>query len=179
MNIQAKPKTFTAKRGTPMRRFTFEWSEANVSRAAKLWQDGYTSSAIAQCLGTSKGSVTSIASQHRDRFPPRQTTGQRVVDGRHVEIPDDWLNWAVELWMSGKNANQIANITGVRGSTAYTRITTRKELFPEHRLQAPVRSVRNETRLSDATVIRHVKRTHITGEVHTMPRISMIDGKEA
>lgn len=179
MNIQAKPITFTTKRGTPVKRFTFEWSELNIARAAKLWKEGYTSSAIAAVMGTSKGSVTSIASQHRDRFPTRLTKGKRTEDGRHVEIPDDWLNWAIELWMSGKNANQIANITGVRGSTAYTRITTRKELFPEHRLHSPARSERNETRLSDSTVIRHVKRTHITGEVHTMPRISMIDGKEA
>lgn len=178
MNIQAKPETYITKRGTPAKRITYEWTPERIAFAAELWAQGFTGSGIAARMGVSKGSVTSIASQHREQFPARLTKGTKSKDGRHVIISDAWLKTATALWMSGNNANRIAEITGVKGSTAYTRIKARPDLFPEHRIPQPVRSTRAETRLGNGIVIYHSKRTHISGEVHTMPRVSIINGKE-
>ncbi len=178
MNIHTKPETYITKRGVPAKRVTFQWTPEKIALAAKLWQEGFTGPAIAERMGVSKGSVTAIASQHRDRFPSRLTKGTKSEDGRHVDIPADWLKRAASLWMRGNNANKIAEITGVKGSTAYTRIRARPDLFPEHRLAEPIRSIRAETRLGDDLVIHHVKRVHITGEVHTLARVSILNGKE-
>lgn len=178
MNIHTKPETYITKRGTPAKRITYEWTPERIAFAAELWAQGFTGSGIAARMGVSKGSVTSIASLHREQFPARLTKGTKSKDGRHFIVSDTWLKTAAALWMSGNNANRIAEITGVKGSTAYTRINARPDLFPEHRLPEPVRSVLNETRLSDDIVIHHVKREHVSGEVHTLPRVSMIDGKE-
>lgn len=174
MNIQSKPETYITKKGVPAKRFTFEWTEEKIALAAKMWAEGFTSPAIGERLGVARGSVSAVASKYRDRFPSRLNSGKKSEDGRHVEVPEYWMKQAAGLWMGGANANKIAEITGVKPSTAYTRIATRPDLFPEHRLPDPVQSGRCETRLSDDIVIHHVKRTHITGEVHTMPRVSIL-----
>lgn len=175
MNIQSKPETYITKKGVPAKRITFEWTEEKIALASKMWAEGFTSPAIAERLGVARGSVSAVASKYRDRFPSRLNTGKKSEDGKHVEVPEYWLKQAAGLWMGGANANKIAEVTGVKPSTAYTRIATRPDLFPEHRLPEPVRPIRNETNLGDDVVIHHVKRTHITGEVHTMPRVSMIE----
>jgi hypothetical protein len=179
MSISAKPETYITKRGTPAKRITFQWTEDKIATAAKLWSEGATGPMIAERMGVSRGSVTAIASMHRDLFPSRLTKGKKSEDGRHLEVPEDWLQQAAALWMEGSNANRIAELTGVRPSTAYTRIAARPDLFPEHRLPNPVRSRSGETRLGDELVIYHVKRPHFTGEVHTMPRVSMLIREEA
>lgn len=178
MNIQAKSETYITKRGTPAKRITFQWTEEKIAIAARMWAEGFTGPTIADRLGVARGSVSAVASKHRDRFPSRVVKGKKPDDGRHVEVSEKWLETAAALWMSGKNANQIADITGVKGSTAYGRITARPDLFPEHRISHPVRTDRHETRLGDGIVIHHAKRTHITGDVHTVPRVSILNGKE-
>lgn len=177
MNIQPKPETYITKKGVPAKRITFEWTEEKIALAAKMWGEGFTSPAIAERLGVARGSVSSVASKFRDRFPSRLNTGKKSEDGKHVEVPEYWLKQAAGLWMGGANANKIAEVTGVKPSTAYTRIATRPDLFPEHRMPDPVRSLRRETNLGDDIVIHHVNRIHVTGEVHTMPRVSMLCGE--
>ncbi|MGQ3215770.1 hypothetical protein [Shinella sp.] len=178
MNIQAKPDTYITKRGTPAKRITFQRTEEKIAIAARMWQEGFTGPTIAERMGVSKGSVTSVASQHRDRFPSRLRKGKKSEDGRHVDIPADWLKRASALWLRGNNANKLAEITGVKGSTAYTRIAARPDLFPEHRMPDTGHSVRKETQLGDDIVIHHAKRMHLSGEVHTLPRVSTLNGKE-
>lgn len=178
MNIQSKPETYITKKGVPAKRITFEWTEEKIALASKMWAEGFTSPAIAERLGVARGSVSAVASKYRDRFPSRLNTGKKSEDGKHVEVPEYWLKQAAGLWMGGANANKIAEVTGVKPRTAYTRIATRPDLFPEHHLLEPVRPIRKETNLGDDVVIHHVKRTHVTGEVHTMPRVSMLCGEE-
>lgn len=178
MNIQSKPETYMTKKCAPAKRITFQWTEEKIALAAKMWAEGFTSPAIAERLGVARGSVSAVASKYRDRFPSRMNFGKKSEDGKHVEVPEYWLKQAAGLWMGGANANKIAEVTGIKSSTAYARIAARPDLFPEHRVPDPVQSGRSETRLSDDIVIRHVKRTHVTGEVHTMPRVSILDSGE-
>lgn len=163
-------------KGKPRKRMTFQWTEENISIAAKMWAEGAPGPVIAERLGVSKGSVTATASKFRDRFPRRLT--KEPEDGIYPKVPAAWLEKASELWLSGKNGHQISVITRISSSTAYDRIRGRPDLFPERRPIDPTRSARTETRLGDDIVIYHAKRMHITGEVHTMPRVSIINGME-
>lgn len=176
MNIQAKPEIYITKRGLPAKRIAYQWTEEKIALAASMWAEGLSGPAIAEIMGTSKGSITAIASKYRDRFHSRLPKGA-AADGTYPKVPAEWLEKASDLWMSGKNAHQIALITEVSGTTVYDRIKARPDLFPARNIVV-ARSARTETRLGDDIVIHHAKRMHITGEIHTMPRVSILNGGE-
>lgn len=54
---------------TPPKRTPRPWTGAEVKRAAALWADGMTQTAIAVTLGRSPYSLNSLIRDNRDRFP--------------------------------------------------------------------------------------------------------------
>lgn len=165
--------------GKPRKRITFQWTEEKIAIAAKMWREGFTSTAIASRMGVSRGSVTSIASAHRDRFPGRTGKGQKTSNGMRVSVSPEWLRKAAALWADGKSANKIAAMTGVKSSTAYHRIKAHPELFPDQ-CAAPsvIRSSEPRSYIGNGRWVDRVPRHHISGEVHSMPRVSILNGKE-
>lgn len=166
-------------KGKPRKRMTFQWTEENIAIASLMWNQGFTSTEIGIRLGVSRSSVTAMAYKHRDQFPTRMSTPKKSL--KPPKITPEWLTTASEMWKAGHNVYGIARATGLHAATARDRIARRPEIFPDQAGEdAPAfRSIRSETHLGDDIVIYHAKRMHITGEVHTMPRVSIINGKEA
>lgn len=185
MNIQAKPETFTAKRGTPANRITFQWTEQNIALAATMWAEGYTGSAIGERLGVSRGSVTAMASKHRDRFPirlgPNAERMGKAKSGKKLPVSTEWLRRASELWMKGYTAHGIAVATGVSSGAAYHRIhRTHPELFPASRSEgtdaAP--TLEPKSYIGNDRWVDRVPYTTLSGAVVSLPRVSILNGKE-
>lgn len=169
MNIHI-PEKKTSRR-------TKVWTEEHIAIAEQMWAEGYSGASIGERFGVSRGSVTAMACMYRDRFPSRVGSGAEDRDEERVK----WLKKATALWMEGKTAHAIAVATGISSGAAYHRINRQHpELFPAHRNVAPVvvQSSEPKSYIGNGRWVRHVPRTHVSGEVHTMPRVSMIDGKE-
>ena len=103
---------------------------------------------------------------------------------------EERLNEASRLWDAGLSASKIAEIVGVTKGSMSGTASMNRELFParqwardqavivkepEH-VEAPI--ARPARKRVHSFGIRSVERRHITGEVHSMPRVSIINGKE-
>jgi hypothetical protein len=186
MNIQAKPGGFQNSKRRPVARSTFEWTEENVAIAERLWAEGYTGSAIGERFGVSRGSVTAMAAKYRPRFPVRlgQTairTGKAKA-GKKLPVSAEWLRRASELWMQGMTAHAIAVSTGISSGAAYHRIhKTYPELFPKLRViaAAAVMSGDLKSYIGNDRWVDRVPYTTFAGAVVSLPRVSILNGKEA
>lgn len=180
MNMLVSPVGIESPKRRVRNITNFHWTEENIAIAAEMWGQGYTSSSIGERLGVSRSSVTAVASMHRDRFPSRlgAAKGTTSKNGKRVGIPPDWLRKAVALWMSGKNANEIAKATGIKGSTVYHRIYARPDLFPAVRMIVAAPAAGNKTYIGNDRWVDRVPYTTISGAVVSLPRISILNGKE-
>lgn len=180
MNIQAKAEPVRKKR------VSYEWTEQNIAIAEKMWGEGYTASAIGERLGVSRGSVTAMASMYRARFPARLGPSAKKMGkakgGRKLPVSAQWLRIASELWKQGMTAHAIAVATGVSSGAAYHRIhKTHPELFPKLRAVVPAASVHQEPKsfIGNGRWVGRVPYTTFAGAVVSLPRVSILNGKEA
>lgn len=185
MNIHSKPNTYQTEKRRPVMRSTFEWTEGNIALAEKMWAEGFTGSAIGERLGVSRGSVTAMASKFRERFPVRLGPSAKKMGkakgGRKMPVSAEWFRKATELWMQGMTAHGIAVATGVTSGAAYHRIhKTHPELFPAHRSASPVVVQHHEPKsyIGNGRWVDRVSYTTFAGAVISLPRVSIINGKE-
>lgn len=168
MNIHV-PEQKTGRRKTV-------WTKENVAIAERMWTEGFTSTAIGQRFGVTRGSVTAMACMYRDRFPVRTGSSAEKPDEDRAE----WLRKASALWMEGRTAYAIAVVTGVSSGAAYHRIHKQyPEHFPARRSHAPVvvASAKPKSYIGNGRWVDHVRRETRHGAIITMPRVSMIDGR--
>lgn len=103
---------------------------------------------------------------------------------------EERLNEASRLWDQGMSASKIAELVGVtRGSMSGTACMHR-DLFPGRaRAREQAITIKEEPRAVEPVKrppskrvhsfgIRAVERHHVSGEVHSMPRVSILNGKE-
>ena len=103
---------------------------------------------------------------------------------------EERLNEASRLWDQGLSASKIAELVGVtRGSMSGT-ASMHRDLFPVRQwAKEQAISIKEEPRAVDQAQrpprkrihsfgIRSVGREHRSGEVHSMPRVSILNGKE-
>lgn len=178
MNIQARPETYITKRGTPAKRLTFKWTEDKIALAAKMWGEGFSSPEIGQRLGVARSSVSAVASKYRDRFPARASITRGGV--KLPRISEEWLKLASAMWANGANASDIARATGLHNATVRDRIVRRPEIFPPREAQEVrvSRSAHKKSYIGNGRWVDRVERHHVSGEVHSMPRVSILNGKE-
>ena len=104
---------------------------------------------------------------------------------------EDRLNEASRLWGQGVPASKIAEIVGVTKGSMSGTASMHRDLFParpwakepaiavvDHpTVNEPIQpSTRNRVHTLG---IRSVERQHWSGEVHSLPRVSILNGKEA
>jgi len=103
---------------------------------------------------------------------------------------EDRLNQASMLWDQGLSASKIAEIVGVSKGSMSGTASMHRDLFPARplareqavtvrepeRVDAP--TARPERKRVHSFGIRSIERRHASGEVHSMPRVSIINGKE-
>ncbi|MEQ1403858.1 GcrA family cell cycle regulator [Neorhizobium sp. Rsf11] len=58
----------------------FIWSEDDVTKAAKMWADGLSSTAIGRHFKVSRSAVLGLAHRNRDRFPQRAPLNSKTMD---------------------------------------------------------------------------------------------------
>lgn len=182
MNVH---NTFQTEKRRPTMRATFEWTENHIAIAEKMWAEGYTGSAIGERLGVSRGSVTALASKQRDRFPirfgPTAAKTTKAVSGKRLPVPADWLERAAKMWKQGMTAHAISVATGVSSGAAYHRIhRTHPELFPKIRAIVPaaVKPAEPRSYIGNDRWVDRVPYTTFAGAVISLPRVSILNGKE-
>lgn len=156
------------------------WTEEQIAEAAKMWSAGISAQRIGEHFGAGKGSITAIASSNRELFPRRKDEHGRPIEGWRQHA--DWLTKAAAMWMDGMSAAHIAKMTGTKPATVYWRIGKRPDLFPANlrppESARPNRKGEGRSYIGNNRWVRHVPRDHPSGEVHTMPRVSMIDDRK-
>lgn len=100
---------------------------------------------------------------------------------------DNWTDatiaTATTMWAEGISARKIAAAIGVNHNTLLGYALRHRDRFPRRGMArqdwqpARAKPLRQETRIGDRFVIKRVKRHHQSGEVHSMPRVSLIDGR--
>lgn len=104
---------------------------------------------------------------------------------------EERLNSASKLWEQGVPASKIAEIVGVTKGSMSGTASMHRDLFPvrpwakshvvcvkeAEAVDIPI--ARPERKRVHSLGIRSVPRQHVSGEVHSLPRISILNGKEA
>lgn len=111
------------------------WTQENINRAASYWMEGCTFAEVAQNLGPecTKNMVIGLAKRSRDRFPPRDP----------IEVDQELLQAASNLWMDGYSVALIAQELGVTKSVISGKAHRNRSLFPsrEKAVETKVRTV--------------------------------------
>jgi hypothetical protein len=99
----------------------------------------------------------------------------------------EWYEQVAELWAAGKTCGEISAITGDNRNTISSRMWRRRDLFPiryDERGRKPkpeVRVIDGNRRhyIGNGRWVDRVPYTTISGAVVSLPRVSILNGKEA
>ena len=175
MNIHTTISTSEKGRQRKTER-TFVWSPEKMAIASDLWCRGYTSTHIAKQFGVSRSSFSGMASRNPSLFPKKTNNGiPKSKTGRWTQAN---IDECIRLRRSGKTAKQISEKIGMAKTAVEHLIRKNRALFdaaPAAHQAAVSQPGRNRVH---SFGIRSVDRHHISGEVHSMPRVSILNGKE-
>jgi hypothetical protein len=94
---------------------------------------------------------------------------------------------ASRMWAAGTNHREIAQAIAVSHKHLLSYAERHRDRFPkrvditarrEERAAAPIKPKLSASWIGTCWV-PHVKREHYSGEIHTLPRVSILNGKEA
>lgn len=156
------------------------WTKENIAIAAKMWSEGYSSVHIAKHFGVTCNSLCGIASRNRDLFPRKLGTLAIPQTRQGAKWDKAKIDECLRLRKAGKTAKAVSEILGMPKNSVEHVIRKHRALFEVAPPAAPVSmpTVRPERNRIHSFGIRSVERHHVSGEVHSMPRVSILNGKE-
>lgn len=157
----------------------FAWTLENTAFAADLWRRGYTSTHIAKELGISRSSFSGMASRNKDMFPPKKVS--LLPKAKRGNWTKEKVAECVRLRKAGKTITATALAIGMPRASVDSLIRKRPDWFEAEKpkevfLEAP-KHPRRRSFIADRWVER-IPYTTISGAVVSLPRVSIINGKE-
>lgn len=178
MNIHASPNNDARKirKGEQ-----FVWTPEKLSFAADLWSRGHTSTHIAKELCISRSSFSGMASRNKEMFPPKMVSlipKTKVGTWTKERVAD-----CIRFRKEGKSITATALAIGMTRSSVDSLIRKRPEWFePDARPEAAAAPVVSENLRRRSFIagrwVDRVPFTTISGAVVSLPRVSILNGKE-
>lgn len=155
------------------------WTDENIALAAKMYADGYFGSHIAKHFGVTRNSFCGLAARNRDLFPKRLGTMSIPQTKRGTKWDKEKIDECLRLRKAGKTMKAISSIIGITENSVAHVIRKHKALFDAPAAPVEIEPMRQSRRSFIAGKwVERVPFVTISGAVVSLPRVSIINGKE-
>ena len=162
------------------------WNEETLALAAKLWAEGFSSGHIGKLVGSTSSAVRGMMAKKRETFPARpKQEASRAPRARRGKWTKDKIETCSRLWASGMTQSAIGKQIRMTKFEVDALMRKRRDIFPmgvdRHKPAAGVVAIAapvDRSWIGDRWV-DWVSYTTISGAVVTLPRVSILNRKEA